>query len=298
MKTKIINPILLPVFIDSCSSATQSQLNTGAGTECLEGVTTRLALAKTLHRFTDLDDFKLQATWDTAIESKDIVPLYGVYEVASANVEAVKYESGNFSAVTKNEIKKMTSESYLSICSHKALKSYENSGYTQVYEITENGEILGVYDSDGIQVKGQDITEFEVAIRERAVNDKVPYSMVTITFRDFNEFEDNGIIIKPSWDANVLNGIFEVSLEIVSASATEIVVSATLGCGSEPAVSLELAYWDLATTQTIDSSTYDALTEHYTLGGVALVSGTLSSGGVKDVGDYKGESAGVAVTVV
>jgi hypothetical protein len=289
--------IFLPVFVDSCSSSTAGQLNTGSVSECLEGVTTRLALAKPNFRFTDLADFKTLSSWETAIQNKDLVPLFGVYEVASADTEAIKFETGNFSAVTKKEIKKMTSESYLSLCSHKALKSYENSGYTQVFEITENGEILGVYDPDGVRVKGQDITEFEVAIRQRAVNDKVPYSMVTITFRDFDEFEDNGIIAKPTWDANAVNGIFGLTLTVSGTpTSTEIVVSATSGCGSESYEDLVVADWSY-TGGTIDGSTYNATTGLYTLTGTGLTSGTLGTNGVITSGEVLVEAIPVAVTI-
>ena len=297
MKNKTEALIFLPIFVDSCSASTAGQLNTGSVKECLEGVTTRLALAKPTFRFTDITDFKTQASWDAAIAAKTVVPLFGVYEVASADTEAIKYESGNFSAVTKKEIKKMTSESYLSLCSHKALKSYENSGYTQVFEITENGEILGVYDTDGVQVKGQDITEFEVAIRQRATNDKVPYSMVTITFRDFDEFEDNGIIAKPSWDANSINGIFGLTLEIQGTPiATEIQVMAYVGCGQEVYEDLVVADW-LYSGGTISGSTYSSTTGIYTLTGAGLTSGNLGTNGVITSGSVDVEAQNVAVVI-
>ena len=297
MKTQNNALIFLPVFVDSCSSSTAGQLNTGSVSECLEGVTTKLVLAKSAFRFTDIADFKTMASWTTAITNKDIVPLFGVYEVASADTEAIKFETGNFSAVTKKEIKKMTSESYLSLCSHRALKSYENSGYTQVFEITENGEVLGVYDPDGVRVKGQDITEFEVAIRQRATNDKVPYSMVTITFRDFDEFENNGIIAKPTWDANAVNGIFGITLEVQGTpSSTEIIVKATSGCGQTPYEDIVLADWTFG-GGTIDSSAYSATTGFYTLGGTGLTSGDLNLDGVIAHGDVLVEGTAVTVTI-
>lgn len=297
MKTQNNALIFLPVFVDSCSSSTAGQLATGSVSECLEGVTTKLALAKSAFRFDTITDFKTLASWSTAIAAGDLVPLFGVYEVASADTEAIKFETGNFSAVTKKEIKKMTSESYLSLCSHKALKSYENSGFTQVFEITENGEVLGVYDTDGVKVKGQDITEFEVAIRQRATNDKVPYSMVTITFRDFDEFENNGIIAKPTWDANSVNGIFGLTLEVIGTpSASEIIVNATSGCGSQAYEDIVLADWVFG-GGTIDSSAYSATTGHYTLGGSGLTSGDLNLNGVIPHGDVLVSGTAVTVTI-
>ena len=287
--------LLLPIYIDSCSSSTGATLNTGASSQCLEGVTTKLVLAKDTTRFDTIADFKDETVWAAKILAKDIVPLFSVYEVAEANTEATKYETGNFSYVTEKEVKKMTCESYLSLCSHKALKSYQNLGYNRIFEITDNGEALGVYDSDGVKVKGQKITEFDVAIRGRAVKDKPVYTMQTITFDDFEEFEDNGIIVKEAWDIEALMGIFSLRLEVQGTpTATEIQVKAYIGCGTDTFDDLVLANWKLNTGQTITGSVN--ANGVYTLSGTGLVSGTLETDGVVTVDSYMYESA-EAITI-
>lgn len=301
MKRNKFPLIFLPVFIDSCSAETSAQLNTGSVKECLEGLTTKLALGKAAHRFADVDELKDKTVWDAAIIAGDIVPLFNVYEVASDNTDATVYETGNFVYTTKKEIKKMTSESYLSLCSHRALKSYENSDFTQIYEFTEEGEILAVYDDDNVRVKGQDMTNFDVAIRERPTNDKPAFSMTTITYRDFEEFEDKGIITKPTWDPNTLNGIFALTFQVLTMSATEITLKAKISCGSDTYDLLTVTEFkfvvieDAGAPQTIDTVTNaDGI---YTLGGAAFVSGILSTDGVVTVGDYNLEAAGVAITI-
>ena len=121
--------------------------------------------------------------------------------------------------------------------------------------------------------------------------------MVTITFRDFNEFEENGIIAKPTWDANSLTGVFGLTFEIQGTpSSTEIQVKAFVGCGQESYADIVLADWSYS-GGTIDSSTYDASTEIYTLGGTALTSGSLNLSGVITHGDIKVEGTAVAVTI-
>ena len=289
--------ILLPILIESCASSSGGHLNTGSSSECLEGVTNKLVLAKSTFRFTDVDDFKNQTSWQTAIQNKDIVPLFSVYEVAEDNTEATKYESGSYSVVTEKEVKKMTCESYLSICSHKALKSYQSGDYTQVFEITTKGEVLGVYDNDGVKVKGQDISEFDVAIRSRPTNDKPGYSMQTITYRDFEEFEDNGIIIKEAWDIQALQGVFGLQLAVSgSPTSSEIIVSCTTGCGSTPFDGMTVSDWTF-TGGTISTSTYSATTGLYTLTGTGLASGNLSTGGVITIDAWLYESNVLAVTI-
>lgn len=297
---KYMNPILLPIFIDSCSAATSAQINTGSVKECLEGLTTKLYLALKFQRFDTLDDLKDQAKWNAAILIKDIVPLFDVYEVASDNTEATKYETGNFVYTTKKEIKKLVAESYLSICSHRALKSYENSDYTQVYEVTENKEILAVWDDDGIKVKGQDLSNFDVHIRERPTNDKPAFSMITATFRDFEEFEEKGIIVKPTWDPNMLNGIFELQLKILTASATEITFQALSSCGNNYYNELsdtDMKLLDAAgVVQAITTMTN--ANNVYTIEGAALVTGTLATDGVATIDSNNVESKPVVVTII
>ena len=289
--------IFLPIFIDSCSESSGGQMNTGSSSQCLEGVTNKLVLAKSQFRFATLASFKTEADWATAIEAKNIVPLFGVYEVVDENTEPTKYTSGNFSYVTEKEVKKMSAESYLSICSHKALKSYQVGDYTQVFEITDKGEVLGVYDTDGVQVKGQDITEFDVQIRSRPTKEKPAFSKQMITYRDFEEFEDNGIIVKEAWDIQTLNGIFGLTLEVQGTpTATEIQVKALLGCGNSNFSGLVLADWAY-TGGTITVSTYDAVTGIYTLEGVGLTSGNLTTDGVITVSSWLYEGETVAVTI-
>ena len=297
---KNISPILLAIFIDSCSTETSAQLNTGTVKECLEGLTTKLFLGHANQRFDSIDDFKDIIVWKALIETKEIVPLYNVYEVASDNTDANKYETGNFVYTTKKEIKKMTSESYLSLCSHRALKSFENSDYTLVYEVTEQGEILGVWDTDGVRVKGQDISNFDVSIRERPTNDKPAFSMTTITYRDFEELEDYGVIIKPSWDPNTLNGIFSLEIEIVSASTTELVFKVLSSCGSNyynDLLEADLLVNDAAgdpitTTGLINASNV------YTLSSAAFVTGTLQTTDVIDKGEVSVEAVPVPFVVI
>lgn len=275
--------IFLPILIDSCSGAGNQQLPTAADKECFEKITTKIFLAKTAFRFSTVDSFKTQADWNTAIQAEDIVPLYNLYEPADANTEATKYETGNFSYVTSKEVKKMTSESYLSIYSHRAMKSYESSGYTQVFEATEDAQVMGVFDSDGVKVKGQDITEFDVSIRARATKDKPPTTTTTITFRDFDEFEDNGIVVSPTWDVNTLMGVFLIELEIQGTpTATEIQFKAFRGASRESYNDLVLADLAYDSATSLDSVSVPDSAGIYTAVLTGATSGNLSTANVVD----------------
>ena len=196
----------------------------------------------------------------------------------------------------------MTAESYLSICSHRALKSYENSNFNQVFEITTKNEALGVYKSDGVKIKGQDITEFDVAIRERPTNDKPAYSMITVTYRDFEEFEDHGVIVKQDWDISALDGVYELRINVVSATSTDIVVNVYVACGDTSYEDIVVGDWELldanGTAQTIDTSAYNETTMEYTISGTAFVSGSLGLDGVVQHGEFMVQASHVPVTIV
>lgn len=214
-----------------CAVQAKNQKNTGhSGNECLEGVLKRTMVAKTNFRFATVADFKNKAKWIEAVANKDIVPLYDAYGVAPANVVQKKFENGNFSTVTEDAIKKTKYESYLGFCSHKALTSYEESDYTQVFEFNKDKSLMGVVDVDGIKIKGQDLTNLSVGIRNIATDAKPPFSEVEMTYRDFRELQDNFCVVLPDWSEKDVQGIFDVELAQVSRTSASIKVALTLEC--------------------------------------------------------------------
>ena len=121
--------------------------------------------------------------------------------------------------------------------------------------------------------------------------------MQTITYRDFEEFEENGIVLKEAWDIQALQGVFGLTLAVSGTpSSSEIIVKATTGCGSTPFDGLSQTDWSF-TGGSIDSSAYNASTGLYTLGGTGLASGNLSTGGVITIGSWLYESDVLAVTI-
>jgi hypothetical protein len=218
------------VVLENCRSENNNHYNTGAKKQCLEGVTEKHYVAKNGFKFATVADFKDKAKWIEAIQAKDIVPLYEAYELAPENTEATFYETGNFKYETAPAVKKVSFESYLGLCSHRAIKSYnESSVYTQVFEFTNKGEIIGVVTDYG-GIKGQELSSLNVGIRNVATKDKPAFTKVSLTYKDYNEFENNPAIIKPGFGHLDLEGIYDVELTLVSASASQIKFKASVGC--------------------------------------------------------------------
>lgn len=297
-------PILMPIFIGSCSDATKSVLNTGANSQCLEAITTKLFLAKSTFRFENKEAFKNADNWKTAIKNKDIVPLYDVYEPVGENTEASFYETGNYRYKTQKETKKLTCESYLSLCSHKALKSYQNSEYTQVFEGTDNGEVIGVFDSDGIKIKGQDVKDFNVGIRERPTAEKPPTSKITITYRDFEELENNGCIELLSSDPESMMGIFTLTIKLLTLpAATDSLFKfeAKMGCGMKSYAGLKKANLKFVGANdaviAIDDLTYENGVYTATSAGNNFVTGKLSVDSVQEIEGMLIESNSIDIEI-
>lgn len=214
--------------LEICGDGEKSPKNTGFKEQCIESKL-QIPVLSNGYEFANVEAFKTVAAWKAAIKAKSLVPLFEIYELADASTEDTKFESGNFSKVTAKGVEKITFECYISICAYAALKSYENSGsYGELFEFNEDGDYSGVFASDGVKVKGRKITSLKVT-RIRATKDKVPYVKGEITFADKDDVLDQ-VIVKSDLTDGDLEGIFDVTLKQVSASATSIKFTASAGC--------------------------------------------------------------------
>jgi len=211
-----------------CKNKKKAKKNTGAKEQCLEGLTIKTAVHIPGFKFDSIADAKDKAKWDTAIAAKQIIPLYEVEELASANTEDTVFEGRRNQYITSSGKKVSTYNSFLSLCSHSALKTYHKSELG-LFEFTEDGAIKGVINDDGT-VKGQSIV-MNVGKRIDPTADRPASTQVTLNYKDYNEFEDDGAIFRPEgWGADDIYGIFDVTINQISASATEIEFTATDGC--------------------------------------------------------------------
>lgn len=210
-----------------CKVSSTAGKNTGAKEQCFEGLFIRPALAVLGFSFASADEAKDIANWNTAIAEKKIIPLYDVEEFASANTEDTFFEGRTKKYRTAIGKKSSTFSSFLGLCSHSALKSYHGKEM-QLFEFTEDGAIKAVINADG-SIKGQKVN-LMVGKRVDATADRPPSTLVTVDYNDADEFEDNGAILRPTWESSEIYGIFDVEIAQVSASATVIEVTVQEGC--------------------------------------------------------------------
>lgn len=221
--------------IIECSQDEQNGRNTGASEQCLEGVTIRHALATDEQEFTTVANAKDLSVWKGQVADKKIIPLYEIEELTVADTEDTFFEGREKRYKTSNGKKIRKFNCFLGLCSHYALKSYHGKKM-RIFEFTDMQEIKAVT-PDGTKVKGQLVT-IEVGKRVDAMPDKPAHTPVTITYADYNEFEDNGVVLKPTWSQIELEGIYDVVLELVEASSTSVKFKVLAGCSKTPVTSL------------------------------------------------------------
>ena len=219
--------------IVECAQADAQTLNTGAKEQCLTAPVVRHALAETDQEFATATAAKLFANWRTAEAAKQIIPLFEVETLASADTEDTYYEARK-KYKTKNGKKIRTFECHLGPCSHRALASY-NGKKMRVYEFTDAQEIKATT-PDGVKVRGQLVT-IEVGKMVDSTDDKPQYTPVTLTYEDFKEFENGPVVLKPNWSNIELQGIFDITLaQSGAATATSIKFTASAGCSGDDVV--------------------------------------------------------------
>jgi hypothetical protein len=257
--------------------------NTGAKEQCLEGSVYRHAVSVVSQEFATAAEAKELDNWKAARDAKTLFPLFEVDELANANTEDTLKELRQRQIVTANGKKIQTYNAFISLCSHYALKSFHNKK-VRLYGFTDKQEILGV-SPDGTKVRGQLVT-LKVGRRIDALADNPAYTPVTIEYADHNEFEDNGVILRPDWSHIELDGIFDVKIQQVSATASQIKFRVLVGCGAGNEPVTTLASGDVvlknASGATQSPTFVSADSEGvYTLNGSSFANGfTLSLNGV------------------
>lgn len=281
------------IYNDVCSNEEANTLNTGAVNQCLESVTVMIYLLKQGFKFDSVDDFKLKAEWEQAIQDKNVVPLYEMYELTSNNTDATYYESRNFRKRTQKAIKITDWEAYLGFCSAKALASYQDSIFDRVVEVTEDGDLIGVYAADGVGVTGQLLKQFDVGIRNVATTDKVPFVPITMTYDDYQELEQRAVMVTPNFNpVTSIEGIFDIDitqLAVPPSSDTLITFTALVGCAGEVVTGLDTLFQLLDVAGANQSATFTDLGNGtYTASGIGLESGSITTEGPQPLPSFGG----------
>ena len=225
----------MPVLVES-NTATATARNTGSNQQVLEGPVIKYALATTEQEFATVAAAKTLATWKADVALKKIIPFFELEELAIGDTADSKFE-GNKSYITAFGEKIRTFNMMIGLPSHNAVSSY-NGKTMRIYEFTDKQEIKAI-SIDGIKVKGQ-LATIEVGKRVDALKDKPAYTPITVKYKDFREFENDGHILRPEWSPVVeVKGIIDAVIEVVSQSTTSVKFKVLENDTKDPITSLE-----------------------------------------------------------
>lgn len=210
---------------EACGGVEAAQpKNIGGKLQCLEAPVKTFALAKETFSFPTVAASKTEAAWRTAIENKDIVIFPYVEAITANNTEASIKEGRYRDYLLKAAVSGSSYRMDLAICTHAAVKTYENSEYTRIFRISAEDQFTADVQSGGT-VKGEAISNFLVGMRNEATDDDVPYTDIGIKYR--KETHD---ILVAGFDLSELEGVFEADFIQVTATSTSIKFKAYVEC--------------------------------------------------------------------
>ena len=161
-----------------------------------------------------------------------------------------------------------------SLCFHKAMYTHRaNGGRAFLFDV-EN-QLIGTQDDDGnfMGLSIQNLNTEKLMFSDGSVSTKSP---ILLALSDNKELDQDGAILDAAF-VNTLTRLTDVTLEVVSASATTIVVKVFVTCDETPVNGLtdeDFVVLDAAgDPQTISGATEDDGT--YTLTGSSIDSGTI-----------------------
>lgn len=265
----------MSVYINEIGGdAAVAQVNTGGKSQFIPKAVVEIILAKETQSFTDLATAKLEASWDSAKESKGIVPLYKVEELAAANSEESKFEGRFADVILKEAVKGSSYNMLLDDKSYAALKSYDESEYTRIYRVCEDGTIHCEAQDDG-SIKGEPLSSINVGQLLETDLSKPQNASVEIKFKDYIKST-----IKPAFAIEDYEGIYDVVLEVVGTPTATVLVLKAISYDSNSAIGSFVVADFTTENGSLDSVGYDSATEEYTFVCTGLASGDVSLDGV------------------
>ena len=214
------------IINDACGLEAQAAVkNSGSKKQCVPKPAFALNMVKEDFSFLTPAAARTQVAWDVAKLNKDIIPLYKIEEFSASNTEEKKYEGRHQDYITDMAVKGTVYNHIIGDCSYETIKSLKGAGYTRMFVTLSDGTFTAVT-LDDLKVKGQPIASYDVGIlNDSEIGGKPQNADITVKF-----VEHTKSIYEPDFDLKEYEGIYDVDLVQVSASATSIKLKANAGC--------------------------------------------------------------------
>lgn len=162
---------------------------------------------------------------DAAIKAENLFPIPGIDGYETRDKEDTIYESpaGN-EKLLKHGKRRKTYQLDIPLAVHRALQSYSNGDLKQ-YRIHDDGKISFFY--SGGKALGFTTSMINVGMMKDVPADgSTPaFTPMMIDLSNWREWDINGDVVTPTWEAASKEGLIPVTLEVVGTpSATSVVV--------------------------------------------------------------------------
>ena len=205
------------VLYNEVGGAGTTPKNIGGSKQAFEAPTKKIALGLESFSFATAAAFKVGTNWDAGIVAKSLAFLPVLEDAPEvANIEPA-YKEGRYSKrKLKDGEESINYKVQCSIKTYEALKSYEDSAFTRVFQISEDGEVSVDVQADGT-IKGRTVSSLTVGLRFAPTDDDTGYCMVNVVFEN-----DLFSLLKTDFDVVEKESIYPVQFVQTSATATEI----------------------------------------------------------------------------
>lgn len=185
--------------------------------------------------FADAEAFATKDNWVTGIKNGQVFPMPSLNTYENNSVEATYNES----ETQKRTLTRQGDYRYnyawnLPFDTHKKLQSFRN-GALRAFHVDEAGNIMGTVE-DG-EIKGFSIGMINPLKMQyvAASADTPALSRVEVDYDDYREWDAYGTYVESAFSALKLEPLTDVNLEVVSSSASEVVVKvySTSGLASD-----------------------------------------------------------------
>lgn len=238
--------------------------------------------------FATMADAVDETKWTDGVKAKYVFPMFGLDSYENQSTDATIYES----PAQRRKLLRLGKKRFmfnfdLPLDSHKALQSFRNADI-RMFIVEEDGKIRG-YNDAGV-FKGFTTSLVNPGkMAEVAPDGAAPaLTPLYVDMENYREWDENGDFFYPSWEAANIEPLVPVTLTVVSAIATKVVVKVGSNDGWEPATGLPkfvgikgIVVGDFVFLKTAGTAnTITTLTDNgdgtYDLNGTAFTTGTLN----------------------
>jgi len=267
-------------------------------------VARKLFLYKAGVNYATITEALTESELDTLIQNEDVIPFKLVEQTDNSDKEEEIWEgNGGGTHKVADGVSKNTYNLITTPAQHAFLRSYDQ--YSGGYVVVDRNKNVRMRTADGTTVDAITIGTMSVGIHTSGNDGNPAFTPITIDDRFPREWNDNPVSFKPDWNILGKNGLLPVRISVVSASSTEIIVTATNYETGAPVSGLEAADgadWVLLTAagaaQVITTSTESATLGQYALAGSSFVTGTLTLTDPEDLATPGYKAANTAVVTV